>query len=243
MLHLYYLQYFLIPIALSQKTISLKKNKMMEALKNKWFLLMANALIAIIAGIVFLFVPEKTLATIGFAAGIIILLSGLFLIFGAFSHAKEGKNMFFWLIEGLVNLSLGIILIVNPIWLIEFVLLILGLWAVVLGIFQLYTGFVNSTDIKNNGVMKLNGIVALVIGVVLIFKPEMVSGFIIQLLGVISILIGAVMMYFAFLIKKVAQVAQQQAENNTVEAEIVEDAQVVEDASPEETTEADQGIK
>lgn len=191
----------------------------MEALKNKWFLLMANAAIAIIAGIVFLFVPEQTLATIGFAAGIIILLSGLFLVFGAFSYAKQGKNMFFWLIEGLINLSLGVILIVNPSWLLEFLLILIGLWALILGIFQLYTGFVHSKQIKNSTLLKINGLGALVIGLVLLFKPDMVASFIIQLLGVISILIGGVMMYFAFMMKKVAN----QVNPPAVEAEIVEE--------------------
>lgn len=195
----------------------------MEALKNKWFLLMANAAIAIIAGIVFLFVPEQTLATIGFAAGIIILLSGLFLVFGAFSYAKQGKNMFFWLIEGLINLSLGVILIVNPSWLLEFLLILIGLWALILGVFQLYTGFAHTKQIKNATLLKINGLAALVIGLILLFKPDMVASFIIQLLGIISILIGGVMMYFAFMMKRVAK----QINPPAVEADIVEE--------PEET--------
>jgi len=196
----------------------------MDSLKNKWFLLMANAIIAIIAGVIFLFVPEQTLKTLGFAAGIIILLSGLFLVFGAFSYAKEGRNMFFWLLEGLVNLSLGIILIVEPTWLIEFILLIIGLWALIMGVFQLYTGFMNSSNIDNRNLMKFNGLMAVVIGAVLIFRPEMVAGWIVQLLGIISILIGGIMMYFAFLIKKVQQTMEKAAQ-----AEVVVDADIVDE--------------
>lgn len=180
----------------------------MESLKNKWVLLMANATIAIIAGIVFLFVPEQTLKTIGFAAGIVILLSGLFLVFGAFSYAKKGQNMFFWLLEGIINLSLGIILIINPAWLVEFLLILIGLWALILGIYQLFTGFVSSKQIKNNSLLKINGLVSAVVGVVLLFKPDMVASFIIELLGIISIIIGGIMMYFAFLIKKADKVQE-----------------------------------
>ena len=204
--------------------LSLKKKLKMEALKNKWFLLMANATIAIIAGIVFLFVPEQTLATIGFAAGIVILLSGLFLTFGAFSYAKQGKNMFFWLVEGLINLSLGIILIVNPTWLIEFLLILIGLWALILGVYQLYTGFVSSKHIKNNNLLKINGLAATVVGLVLLFKPDMIASFVVQLLGVISILIGGIMMYFAFALKKIT------SEDKVQEPEVVvEEAEVVDE--------------
>jgi len=191
----------------------------MEALRNKWFLLMANATIAIIVGLIFLFVPEETLATIGFAAGIIVLLSGLFLVFGAFSYAKKGQNMFFWLVEGLINLTLGIILIVNPAWLIEFLLILIGLWALILGIYQLYTGFIHAKEMNNATLLKINGLAAAVIGLILLFKPDMVASFIIQLLGVLSILIGAVMMYFAFIMKKIAKELNAPA----VEADIIEE--------------------
>jgi len=191
----------------------------MEALKNKWFLLMANATVAIIVGLIFLFVPQETLATIGFAAGIIILLSGLFLVFGAFSYAKKGQNMFFWLVEGLINLTLGIILIINPAWLIEFLLILIGLWALILGIYQLYTGFMHAKHINNSTLLKINGLAAAVIGLILLLKPEMVASFIIQLLGVLSILIGAIMMYFAFLLKKAAK----NLNPPVIEAEIVEE--------------------
>ncbi len=190
----------------------------MDSLKNKWFLLMANAVIAIIAGVIFLFVPQGTLATIGFAAGIIILISGLFLIFGAFSYAKEGKNMFFWLLEGLLNLSLGIILIVEPTWLIQFILLIIGLWAIILGVFQIYTGFTNTTQLDKKSLMKINGLIALLIGLVLIFKPEMVAGWIIQFLGVLSILVGGIMMYFAFHIKRIQKKAENAQKVETTDA-------------------------
>jgi uncharacterized membrane protein HdeD (DUF308 family) len=198
------------------------------------FVLMANATIAILVGIVFLFVPEQTLATIGFAAGIVILLSGLFLVFGSFSYAKKGQNMFFWLIEGLINLSLGIILIVNPSWLVEFLLILIGLWALVLGIYQLYSGFVNSSKIKNSALLKINGVAAAVIGLILLFKPGMVASFVVQLLGVISILIGGIMMYFAILIKNASKVEEAVIVKETTKEESQAEGETLSEEAAEE---------
>lgn len=200
-----------------------------STLKNKWFLLMTNAIIALIAGVIFLLVPGETLATIGFAAGIIILLSGLFLIFGAFSYAKENKNMFFWLIEGLINLTLGIILIINPIWLAQFIMIIIGLWALILGIYQLYIGIAERHSVKNSKILIINGLATSIIGIIVLFKPDMVASFVIQILGVISVILGAIMMYFAFMIKrfekeiiKEAEKQEQEKNKKIEEAEIVE---------------------
>jgi len=201
---------------------------METTLKNKWFLLMTNSIIALIAGIIFLLVPGETLATIGFATGIIILLSGLFLVFGAFSYAKKNKNMFFWLLEGLINLTLGIILIINPIWLAQFIMIIIGLWALVLGIYQLYVGVAEKHSVRNSRLLVINGLATSVIGLVILLKPDMVASFVIQILGVISIILGGIMMYFAFMIKRfekeIIKEAQRQAEIK-IEAE---DAEVVE---------------
>jgi len=201
---------------------------METTLKNKWFLLMTNSIIALIAGIIFLLVPGETLATIGFATGIIILLSGLFLVFGAFSYAKKNKNMFFWLLEGLINLTLGIILIINPIWLAQFIMIIIGLWALVLGIYQLYVGVAEKHSVRNSRLLVINGLATSVIGLIILLKPDMVASFVIQILGVISIILGGIMMYFAFMIKRfekeIIKEAQRQAEIK-IEAE---DAEVVE---------------
>lgn len=205
----------------------------MEALKNKWFLLMANATIAIIVGFIFLFVPEQTLATIGFAAGIIVLLSGLFLVFGAFSYAKKGQNMFFWLVEGLINLTLGIILIVNPAWLLEFLLILIGLWALILGVYQLFTGFLHSKDMNNATLLKINGLAAAVIGLILLFKPDMVASFIIQLLGVLSVLIGGIMMYFAFVMKRIAKEMNPPVADAEIVEEVVKDIPKENEEKPE----------
>jgi len=192
---------------------------------------MTYGIIALIVGVIFLLVPSETLATIGFAAGIIVLLSGLFLVFGAFSYAKENKNMFFWLSEGLVNLALGIILIINPEWLLEFIMIIIGLWALILGIYQLYIGIAEKKVVLNPKVLIINGLATSIIGAIILFKPEMVASFVIQILGVISIILGGIMMYFAFMIKRYEKEiiieAKKQAEtsiksNEAEEAEIVE---------------------
>ena len=202
---------------------------METTLKNKWFLLMTNAIIALIAGVIFLLVPGETLQTIGFAAGIIILLSGLFLVFGAFSYAKQNKNMFFWLIEGLINLTLGIVLIINPIWLAQFIMIIIGLWALILGVYQLYIGVAQAKNLSNNKLLIINGILTAIIGLIILTKPEMVASFVLQIMGVISIVLGAIMMYFAFMIKRfekeVIKEMQQQMDakiRGTEDAEIVE---------------------
>lgn len=192
---------------------------------------MTNAIIALIAGVIFLLVPGETLQTIGFAAGVIILLSGLFLVFGAFSYAKENKNMFFWLLEGLINLTLGIVLIIEPNWLAQFIMIIIGLWAFILGIYQLYIGVVQSKNISNSKVLILNGLATTIIGVVILFKPDMMASFVIQIMGVISIVLGGIMMYFAFMIKhyekEIIKEAQKQAEINIKNIE-AEDAEVIE---------------
>ncbi|OYT15786.1 MAG: hypothetical protein B7C24_11230 [Bacteroidetes bacterium 4572_77] len=201
---------------------------METTLRNKWFLLMINGIIALIAGFVFVLVPGDILQTIGFVAGIVILLSGLFLVFGAFSHAKENRNMLFWLIEGLINLTLGIVLMINPEWLAQFIMIIIGLWAMILGLYQLYIGIAQSKNIARNKVLIINGVITTIIGVLILAKPELVAQLTLQILGIVSILLGLIMLYFSYLIKKYEKQIISATEKIKEEGLETENAEIVE---------------
>jgi uncharacterized membrane protein HdeD (DUF308 family) len=104
----------------------------------------------------------------------------------------------------------------------------------VLGIYQLYSGFVNSSKIKNSALLKINGVAAAVIGLILLFKPGMVASFVVQLLGVISILIGGIMMYFAILIKNASKVEEAVIVKETTKEESQAEGETLSEEAAEE---------
>jgi uncharacterized membrane protein HdeD (DUF308 family) len=184
----------------------------MEALSKKWILILLNALLLISFGLAIIFVPLDFLKKLIFIVGALIAFIGLILVFGAFNYAKESKSMVFWLFQGLFNLVIGAIVMFYPEASIKFLLILSGLWAIVLGVYQFSVGLLTQSEIRGRHWHKINGFAAIAIGLVLIFAPEIIVGFVVQVFGIILLLIGSGMLYFAFLLRRLGQIEVAQVE-------------------------------
>lgn len=178
-------------------------------LSKKWVLILINALLVISFAFLLIFVPMETLTKAVFIIGILIGFVGLILIFGAFNYAKESKSMVFWLFQGLFNLVIGSLIIFFPEASIQFLLILAGLWAIVLGVYQFSVSLNSSSEIKGKTWHRVNGIAAIVIGLLLIFAPNLIMGLMVQIFGFILLIIGGGMLYFAFLLKSLGKMAAE----------------------------------
>lgn len=181
----------------------------MEILSKKWVLILINSLLVMSLALLLIFVPIETLEKAVFVIGVLIGFVGLLLIFGAFNYAKESKNMIFWLFQGLFNLVIGFLVIFFPGESIKFLLILAGLWAIVLGVYQLSVGYNNSPEIKGKFWNKLNGAAAVIMGLLLIFAPYLIIGLMVQIFGIVLLAIGGGMLYFALLLRHLGQLAIQ----------------------------------
>ena len=182
----------------------------MELLSKKWVLILINAILVIGFGLILLIVPIETLKSLIFIVGTFIAFAGLVLIFGAFNYAKENKSMIFWLFQGLFNMVIGGIVMLFPEASIKFLLILAGLWAIVLGVYQFSVSLIPDLEIKGKLWHRINGIIAIIIGLLLIFAPELIMGLMLQIFGFLLLVIGGGMLYFAFLLKRLGKIASQE---------------------------------
>ncbi len=180
----------------------------MEMLSKKWILILINASLIIVIGFILLLVPIELLKSLVFIIGTVIAFIGLVLIFGAFNYARENKNMIFWLFQGLFNMVVGGIVMFFPEASIKFLLILAGLWAIVLGVYQFSIGLFSQYEIKGKIWHKTNGFLAIIIGLILIFAPELFMGLMLAVFGLLLILIGGGMVYLALLLKRLSQIAE-----------------------------------
>jgi uncharacterized membrane protein HdeD (DUF308 family) len=192
----------------------------MEMLSKKWVLILINAILVIGFGLILIIVPIETIKSLVFVVGTIIAFVGLVLIFGAFNYAKENKNMVFWLFQGLFNLVIGGVVMFFPEASIKFLLILGGLWAIVLGVYLISVSFITNLEIQGKNWHKINGIITIIIGILLIFFPELIIGFLIQVFGFVLFAIGGGMLYFSFLLKKLGQSIIQENEEIIIDSEI-----------------------
>ena len=181
-------------------------------LSKKWVLILINAILVISFGIMLIFVPVEILKSLVFIIGTVIAFVGLILIFGAFNYTKENKNMIFWLFQGLFNMVVGGIVMFFPEASIKFLLILAGIWAIVLGVYQFSVSLLPQIEISGKIWHKINGLLAVIIGILLIFAPEIITGIVLGVFGFLLLIIGCGMLYFSILLKHLGEIEEVEEE-------------------------------
>lgn len=131
---------------------------------------MITSIIILLFGIFIFIKPDTTVKTISFLLGIILLISGINNIVGAFNN-KESIND--------LNIAIGIIIIVaslvlffNPTIIASIIPLIVGIYMIISSAFKLqYLYSLKSLTNKWDTSVVIIAIVTLILGVLLVFNP------------------------------------------------------------------------
>ncbi len=101
-------------------------------------LLIISGIIGLLLGLLMLrFAPEEKIEILGIFGGVWVLFSGVMQLVSS-SSLPEGKG---WgIFSGIVYLLAGVVLLINP-WAVEVFVWIVGIWLVVLGIFEIISSF------------------------------------------------------------------------------------------------------
>ena len=139
-------------------------------------------------GLILTIWPEMSMITISYAAGAIVLASGIVRIAGYFSKDLYSLAFQFDLALGIFTVLIGIVFLLHPQWLISAIPFFVGIFVLVNGLFTFQT----SLDSKRFGmkywwVMLIFSVLSSALGIVLIIDPFTGA-------GVLTILVGVTMM-------------------------------------------------
>src|SRR5438034_7028629 len=104
-----------------------------------WWLLALVGLLSIAAGVIILFKPSDSLATLAVIAGIFLVLDAIVELVASLSRATQNRGLV--ALVGVLSLLVGIVLIRHPVAGVTFVALLLGLWLVTVGAVRLVGAF------------------------------------------------------------------------------------------------------
>ncbi len=171
--------------------------------KKNWWFLVINGLIAILFGFFLLFFDTDLIKFLMIYIGIGGAAVGAILLIAAIRNIKNDKHAGMLLFESILTLVIGLILVLFPTFSLKFFLIIIGVWAVILGIVQLAILINIKEKIASKNILLFNGILTMVLGVMLFFDPVTTAGFLLKLLGVFAIIFGILMIYFGFVLKTI----------------------------------------
>jgi uncharacterized membrane protein HdeD (DUF308 family) len=153
-----------------------------------WWLLLLVGALSLVAGVILLFKPSDSLATLAVIAGIFLLLDGILeLVYAVLSNARDRGTV---AVLGVLTAIIGVLLIRHPIGGISAVALLIGLWLIAVGVIRFVTAF---GDYENRGWHALAGLVELIAGIVIVADPSIGYTTLAILVGIAFIFNGLAM--------------------------------------------------
>lgn len=165
-----------------------------------WWVLAFNGLIALLFGLMAIFAPLNTLHVIIMYFGIIMMIVGIAMLFGVYSSMKNKLNYGADLISALITIGLGVVLAFFTGKALEIFVIVVGIWAIMLGIGQLI--IMSSLEGKGDKRFLLfSGLFTLIFGILLFFNPFAMASIFLVIVGIMAVIIGLVLISFAFKLK------------------------------------------
>jgi uncharacterized membrane protein HdeD (DUF308 family) len=175
---------------------------MYSQFSRNWHLLAINGVIAILLGAMALFVPQETILIVAKYLGLIILLGGLVFLILAINHIQKQQPYGLLLTEAIMSIAIGIIIMVYTQETLSVFVILIGLWAIILGITELVLYASIKEQLANKRLVLINALLILAFGIIVFFNPFTAAVFLTAIVGIVALIVGVLMLVIAFQIRK-----------------------------------------
>ena len=176
-----------------------------------WWSFILRGILAVAVGVLAFFAPGLGIA----------VLVGLFaawaLIDGAMNLAagfrSRGRDRSWWLsiLEGIVGIVAGVIALLFPVYAAEALVLIIGVWAIITGIFEIVAAIRLREQITGELWLGLAGLASVLYGVVLFLFPGVGALSLVWLIGGFAIAFGAFLIALGWRLRGLNELAKTDA--------------------------------
>jgi uncharacterized membrane protein HdeD (DUF308 family) len=166
---------------------------------NVWWAFMLRGLLALGLGVSALIWPKLTLGLLVRLIGVYAMLDGA----AGFISGIRGRDLQSYLLPALVSLAVGAVLLFWPGLTVKWLLIILGVWALLHGVNLFLAGLNADQNDPNRGLLLTIGLVLAVIGLVLIAWPGAGAVTISWLVAALAFMVGAMLVFLALRLRQV----------------------------------------
>jgi uncharacterized membrane protein HdeD (DUF308 family) len=170
---------------------------MCALLAQNWWAVALRGVFAILFGLVALFLTGPTILSLVLFFSAYMLVDGVFGIIAAVRAARQGEQWGLLVLEGILNIAVGVIALLMPgLTVIAFVLL-LAAWSLVSGGLMVGAAFRLSKD-YGRWWLAIAGVVSIVFGVLLAIAPVIGAVVLTWWLGAYALAFGVALLVLAF---------------------------------------------
>jgi uncharacterized membrane protein HdeD (DUF308 family) len=184
----------------------LAASALLGTLAENWWLLLLRGLAAIAFGVIAFFWPGITLVALTYLWGAYAIADGIIAIGAAFSASGGDAGPRWWLgLSGVVSILAGIVAFAYTGMTALVLLMFIAVWAIIIGVLQLYAASQLRKVIDNEWWLILSGLLSIAFGAVLIAWPGTGALAVIWTIAWFAVFFGCMFIGLAFELKKFKQ--------------------------------------
>lgn len=173
-----------------------------HGLAKNWWLLLLRGIASVVFGVLAFAWPGLTIISLVIVYGAYALVDGLFSLYAAI-RGGEGAAPRWWLaVVGVAGVLAGIISFAAPGIVALWLLLLIGAWAIVSGIFEIVGAVRLRKEIDNEWMLILHGAITVLFGVLLMAMPVAGALALVWVIGAYAIVGGIILGVLAFRLRK-----------------------------------------
>jgi uncharacterized membrane protein HdeD (DUF308 family) len=176
-----------------------------------WWSFLIKGLVAAVFGLVALIWAGHLLTALVTVLGAFLLIIGIVAAAGALMHRSESKNWVWLMVPGAVGIVAGIICIAAPTATTVFLAFLIGVWAIVNGIIEIYNAFKLHKDVAGEWLPFLVGVVSIILGIILFLVPRTAGEALVRLIGLFALILGILWLSVAYRARKWHKPAEPQS--------------------------------
>jgi uncharacterized membrane protein HdeD (DUF308 family) len=175
---------------------------LLDALARNWWLLMLRGVAAIAFGMLAFVWPGPTLAVLVIFFGAFMLVDGVFSLWAAVTGRGETMQRWWLALAGALGVAIGLMTFFWPGVTTLTLILFIGAWSLVRGIFEIVGAIQLRKEIDNEWMLILGGALSVIFGLGVLVLPGAGALALVWLIAIYAIAFGVMMVAFAFRLKQ-----------------------------------------
>jgi uncharacterized membrane protein HdeD (DUF308 family) len=173
---------------------------MSAVLAQNWWAVALRGVFAILFGLIALFMPGATMLSLVLFFAAYMLVDGVFGIVAAVKAASDNQRWGLLVLEGIVNIAVGVIAFLWPGLTVLFFVTLMGFWSLVTGVLMIVAAFKLNPE-YGRGWLIFSGVVSVLFGIALLIGPLIGAVVLTWWLGAYALVFGITLLVLAFKLK------------------------------------------
>jgi uncharacterized membrane protein HdeD (DUF308 family) len=182
--------------------VPLPDRPMLHALAKCWWVLLLRGIAAIAFGVLAFIWPGLTLVTLVLLYGAFALVDGVLSLVAAFSGGAKPVPTWWLVVVGLIGIAAGVVTFLWPGVTAILLVLFIGAWALVHGIFEIIGAIQLRKEIDNEWMLILGGLLSVLFGAVVLIAPGAGALGLVWVIAAYSIVFGILFVALSLRLRK-----------------------------------------